>query len=180
MVQETCVCMKRDSKQSCDICGKMCRNIKTHNIRVHGPQKVYHCEFCEKAYSGKNGLKLHVISEHGNEKHVCEICQKEYKSIIAYRSHKKVHLKDSEPKVTCKICCIEIASVSLTKHMKRHDQNHQITYPCEMCRKELTTKTNLKRHMDIHNESRPKYRCDFCQKTLLSETGLQFHLKAAH
>ena len=75
-------------KQLCNICGDYFKNLDNHVRMIHLGEEI-RCEFCNKSYKSKFGLKHHIKYEHEGKKkkEVCYICAKEVQDVknhIAY------------------------------------------------------------------------------------------------
>ena len=74
-------------------------NFKTNRKSSDGR---YHCDMCDKHYSGWKGLNEHKQSIHFDNVVVCDQCGKDFKSKSALRQHLKVHAERTIYK--CNIC----------------------------------------------------------------------------
>jgi len=87
---------KKDPLQLiCEHCTKQFEclsKLQNHINSVHLKIKQYSCKECEKAYHTPEGLKYHMIVEHGdgNSKFQCDNCGKCFLTTKNLRAHKEV------------------------------------------------------------------------------------------
>ncbi|GMR37811.1 hypothetical protein PMAYCL1PPCAC_08006, partial [Pristionchus mayeri] len=72
-------------------------------------KKKFKCNLCDKIFTWKRSLNLHMKSHLENEDerlpHECDECRKRFTSSSNLISHKKTHLsKDKRKKFECGVC----------------------------------------------------------------------------
>lgn len=135
------------------------------------------CEVCNKGYSCRASLKIHMIKSHLQyqagvqvEKYDCDICEKVFFEKKRLNKHKawahgdKFHL--------CKVCGAKIKG-SLKQHMITHTGERK--YCCHICGKKLRGK--LKEHMLTHTGERP-FACEVCGGTFKNKWYLTVHMRS--
>ena len=162
-------------------------------------KKKYHCKKCDKTFSKKLTLQMHVKCVHDKVKnHKCDKCNKAF----GYRMHLKRHSflhktkskKDSNPKNTvkkhtelqkqkCEKCNKTFnKAVSLNKHiMLLHNMKlNENSIQCERCKKWFSHRNNLDRHIRNKHGNAQKYKCDKCERAFKQTQNLDRHILYVH
>ncbi|KAH0567474.1 zinc finger protein 808-like [Cotesia glomerata] len=85
----------------------------------------YHCLYCNRVYSRKYGLKIHIRTHTGYKPLKCKICFRPF----------------GDPS-------------NLNKHIRLHAEGGETPYKCDLCEKVLVRRRDLERHMKSrHPES---------------------------
>lgn len=165
-------CNKQTNNQpiECEICHKVCNNLKGYTIH-----KLFHDTRNYTTSSGEkiatSGLNVFPGSA------VCELCGKEFQSMVGYRMHKRnVHRIGSEGEIfQCHVCSkICPTRRSLFDHMRN---THRIQEtPCQICHKVFRTKILLSKHMIYHDETKRVFKCNLCpDKSFFTKVALKRH-----
>lgn len=119
------------------------------HLRQHlNPEK---CPHCDRRYTSKNNVALHVQMYHMES--------------------------DVQCPSTCEYCGeVYPSKVSLLHHMKQHTT----AASCEICGKVFKERRKLRLHIERRHEKLRKYECSICQKKLSSLDSVQMHIKSAH
>lgn len=84
-----------DEKQIfCEMCGKSFTSNKYLKIHllVHTKEKPHKCHFCDKCFSQRSSLTIHIRGVHKKEKpYECDICQKKFVTKTIMKTHLKTH-----------------------------------------------------------------------------------------
>ena len=129
----------------------------------------YKCDRCNKSYTQRGHLNVHIKSVHLKVKFNCEFCDYQSTTKSSLKKHiNTVHLK-LKP-FQCDECD---QSFGRSGHLKRHiDAVHKkIRFRCSFdgCDKSFLSKSNFSKHLKLHEGQMNL--CDQCGKTL---TGLFF------
>ena len=137
---------------------------KCNDFYTVDPDEEHICQIvckedsCNKAFTSKNGLKLHHEREHeGKTKFsTCEKCGKVMHS-NALKNHLEFCGKDKEP---CPKCGVRVKNIDL--HVKKlHVEDDQQKHKCKDCGKGFLRKFEMKNHkMSVHLKLRP-YKCRY-------------------
>ncbi|ALC43223.1 maker650 [Drosophila busckii] len=171
----------------CDFCSVQfldLNRLHTHH-RQHGVMP-FPCPEpdCDRGYSHKHSLKLHIRKAHNNGKepkpHVCEFCGKMFDTMSVLKNHRFTHKDKSELPHHCEEenCDRRFATKQLLKvHMMRHAGIKN--YTCSFCGVQKTTRTELKIHLNYHTLEK-SYSCSICGKILYSSSNLSKHMRKVH
>ncbi|CAG4974598.1 unnamed protein product [Colias eurytheme] len=157
-----------DSKPfKCKYCEYACRDSSTlrkHEERHRGKVPVFKCKVCDKQYTRKSVLKVHVTEEHFNmdtKNKPCEICGKMFRDNTSRNVHVRVVHKQSYA-VQCDVCGIYLSNkYNLMQHLRTHVDYRP--YKCDFgdCKKAFKDKSTLKKHVILHYPSK-HYECHIC------------------
>ncbi|XP_012154977.1 zinc finger and SCAN domain-containing protein 12 isoform X2 [Ceratitis capitata] len=113
----------KDHNFSCSVCNKRFTEKSALNVhmRLHTGEMPFSCNICEKRFRIRGHLTYH-LKLHVNAKHKCDICDKEFKHPKSLQNHLYVH--SGLMPYTCTIC--EYGNVKreyFTKHMlQKHNK----------------------------------------------------------
>ena len=123
------VCLPENRK--CNICNKTFsgkHHLEMH-MRLHTNEKPFSCNICEKAFAQKRSLKEHLLTHNAERHFKCEICDKKF----VQKNHLKYHLASQHS---------DVAS-DIAKHS------------CPTCGKMFPFPFQLKRHQKSHVKTQP-------------------------
>ena len=189
----TCVSEKNRepvTKQICPTCGKQVnrleRHMKSHIAMEDKAEEegskpiVYHyCEQCGKKYARKEGLTVHIKTQHEGVMYQCPLCPKTFKERTSRWQHKNL-VHSTDKKYDCKYCKLRFGSESeLRRHLPKHEIDSQ--YSCRHCGKKMAFKNSLLKHEMIHTGEKP-FVCseENCGKRWISKGGLARHKRVVH
>lgn len=105
----------------------------------------------------------------------CDVCQKKFVNLKAFRKHLKTHIEDRPFK--CDVCPRTFTEGNyLNNHMRTHMPDEQKPHQCTVCDKRFIHANLLDKHMQKHNEEKP-YVCGVCGKGCYAENSLVKHMK---
>jgi len=93
-----------------------------------------------------------MLDEKIGEKHVCNQCNKIFRSTSALMDHTISH--ENEKQFKCDLCLKPFSSSSLLQKHTKAVHSASSSYVCRVCYKKFNTMFNLKRHSRTH-ERRP-------------------------
>lgn len=137
-------------EKNCRFCGKRFKkdaDLIRHVYDRHKGEKAFRCLFCEKEFSRRDHLAVHLRIHTGEKPHLCRICGKKF----AQSSNLNVHMRKhtGEKPYFCNTCGKMVAH---SYHLKTcgAEPKGEKTFRCVVCGKKFHTASNLKVHMTVH------------------------------
>ncbi|CAB3256053.1 unnamed protein product [Arctia plantaginis] len=169
----------------CQDCGRVYKNKATfkkhidHNVceqktRANPSEAKFTCDYCNKKYTQKMSLRVHIQYEHGNYKpHICEWCGKKFCSQSRLKAHTVKHTK--ERNFPCTICGGKFVSKeSLLYHTRTH--TGEKPYKCPHCEYRFLSASRRSDHVKRHHLG-GNLECDICHSKFRSRSYLFRHKK---
>ncbi|KAL8580277.1 hypothetical protein ACOMHN_061518 [Nucella lapillus] len=139
---------------------------------TYGDQKRWQCELCDKSYTTKHNLVMHMLDHNGIKPHLCLVCGKYFKQLSHLNTHMLTHDK-VRPHI-CPSCGKGFTQIS---HLKRHQAVHQESkpYSCDECGRGFTFPSELRIHKERHISGRYiEHTCAECGEHTCAECGEEF------
>lgn len=170
---------------ACVTCGKYLATWETllSHRRKHSTEVAnFECFNCGAKFVTQTGLSIHIKVKHDKnvvtkvEKHICEICSREFKEAHVLKSHMRTHLPDDEKfKYQCNFCEKRLANkYSLNHHISTIHMQIK-TVKCHLCTKTFANRSNLRSHLISHTTENVK--CPVCDLVFKNRVSLQSHKK---
>ena len=114
------------------------------------------CPRCQKEFTVKGNLRVHIESVHEKKRHKCDQCEKDYGSRVALRSHQR------------------------TKHEGKTRKYKYNQKQCPHCSKCFRIGGNYNNHLLTHQSLKP-FLCPFCSSYAAKQLGsLKAHIDSIH
>ncbi|XP_065076167.1 zinc finger protein ZFP2-like [Ochlerotatus camptorhynchus] len=149
------------------------QGLNAHMRQHLNPEK---CPYCDKRYTSKNNVALHVQMHHldGDVQcpSTCEYCGEIYPSKVSLLHHMKLHTSA----VSCEVCGrIFKERHKLRLHIQRRHEKIK-KYECHFCQKKLVSLDSVQTHIKTYH-SNQVFKCSYCSKTFSSELTHRYHEK---
>ncbi|XP_022195572.2 zinc finger protein 708 [Nilaparvata lugens] len=185
------VTVASDGKFKCEICETSLDNVQTMTLHMvtHGLGTVVcRCRECGHSDEVSCFIKDRVLvcptcfftankPTDNNKKHVCEVCNKSFRTMGHKNRHKMIH--DGLKPYLCETCGVRFSQKA---SLKIHTLSHKNAFPfsCEWCGQSFRYKVSLTSHtMNVHSQaSDSKHECDQCKKQFATAHKLQRHYRS--
>ncbi|XP_037803399.1 zinc finger protein 271-like [Penaeus monodon] len=146
----------KEKRFICEICNKKFtrRSMLLVHIRVHTREKPYSCDVCNKGFSQKYHLVEHVRIHTKEKPYTCDICSKPFSVRSNLVKHMRVHTK--EKPFSCDMCNRAFSEkAALVRHVRVHTKEKP--FSCARCSRQFSEKSNLMKHLRVHMRVPDKY-----------------------
>ncbi|XP_050680220.1 gastrula zinc finger protein XlCGF7.1-like isoform X2 [Leptidea sinapis] len=142
-----------DAKLTCDYCNKKYTqkvSLRVHIQHEHGNYRSHKCEWCQKKFWAPSRLKAHIVKHTQDKQFQCTICSNRFVTKESLLYHTRSHTGEKPYK--CNFCDMKFVSASRkADHTKRIHLN--AVYQCSICKIKYTTKICLEKHLQTHKKS---------------------------
>ncbi|XP_031569200.1 uncharacterized protein LOC116303748 isoform X2 [Actinia tenebrosa] len=151
-LRQHCRVLHGDQKYyKCNICNKLFSHPSSRNIhlRLHSGEKPYECETCGKRFRVSSHLKDHIRVHTGERPYICDICQKGFKQSSDLKKHRRTHTLDKPYK--CPLCP---SAFTRSHHCRGHINSVHKFFKCVTCSALFTTEEDFNKHKELHPMSK--------------------------
>ena len=171
-------------------------NQRYSGMKTLNGKKQFVCLICEKDFTAKGSLIVHLKIHTGEKPFACPHCNRYFRKKDSLKRHSYIHT--GEKPYCCTLCgaCFRQTS-NLLYHMQRHANNGETLtpkvtkppnekksihrndegrkYTCNVCNKSFSNKIVLLGHRRIHFGQK-SYTCHACHKSFLRQSDLKRHI----
>lgn len=168
----------------CQTCGKVYKGKRSYNnhiqqklcekMRKSNAEATFCCHYCDKKYSQKTALSVHIRLQHENGKAlICNWCGKKLSSTSRLNDHVLKHTKQKN--FDCNICGGKfVTKASLLYHTRTH--TGEKPYKCDSCDMRFLSASRRSEHVKRHHLG-PDLECDICHGKFKGQSCLRRHKK---
>lgn len=174
----------------CDICmspyfsfKRLTKHIESHFGQPCRVSKKFTCDFCQKVFSVRSKLQVHLLKEHFRIEHRCDNCGRYFVS----EENLTVHKCTNRTPLPCPECGLEFPRKNL---LKKHCLTHSnLVWRCEFCYNMFMKESTYGAHMAKLNCSKTARNdwliknsvfCRECHIKFESENELKNHFNQNH
>ncbi|KAH9490751.1 hypothetical protein Btru_051147 [Bulinus truncatus] len=137
--------------------------------------KFHICEFCDKIFITKCGLKKHLFQHTLGKCFKCDTCNKAYSGMTTLKNHLQQHNMTELKPYRCAMCNKAFRDKKVVKsHLFLHILDSP--YKCHVCSKTFCSTISLRNHhLQVHNKEKP-FKCGICGFAFMQKSKLARHL----
>eukprot|EP00092_Neocalanus_flemingeri_P059010 GFUD01070439.1.p1 GENE.GFUD01070439.1~~GFUD01070439.1.p1 ORF type:complete len:313 (+),score=42.55 GFUD01070439.1:267-1205(+) len=155
---------------------EMC-NTKKPKENIEILKETLKCEKCKFETIHKNGLKIHMKKKHEskivNNSKICDLCEKNFKSVREMKIHRNTHSfqsSNNEKQFNCEECDFVTENVeSMEVHIGKCCYEY---YECGLCENRFDCLENLETHLTTCEV----YECGFCLNCMKNLDDMKKHV----
>lgn len=135
------------------------------------PEPVEFYPFEHKRHNyNNNNVNINENSSVGD--HVCDICNKRFKTRQKVFRHMWVHRKKM---FNCEVCGLSFPGVRYLDEHRLALHPSKAPFACDTCGKSFMSKQGLTEHSRLHKGWSDQYYCNYCEKFFSSRQGFTIH-----
>ncbi|XP_072037374.1 uncharacterized protein [Amphiura filiformis] len=160
----------------CPLCSKKFISLRYVNkhIKTH-KEKTHICDECDKSFKTQEALDKHKRLHTGQGLLVCQFCGKKMNGKSSLDRHERIHTGEKPYK--CEFCDKRFVCCNTLQIHKQEHTGYQ--FVCSLCGHKFKSKGNLLEHERSHTGATP-YHCKLCGKHFRTGSGLWTHKQARH
>lgn len=162
----------------CEICGMVvgCSGLFWLHRRNHESE----CTICNKVFSAKATLEMHMKTKHMEKRLSCPKCPKRFTFQSQMNKHmQNVHNQRGAQVFACKECnFITHRKTALRAHDRAMHRMRKV-YSCSGCEGTFKRRSSLENH-NCGGNREGQFSCKICLKAFISYSDLSSHEKAVH
>ena len=106
-----------------------------HGSTSGNPQGLFKCNMCERVFSNRQRLTMHVNKHMGVKPFACPLCPANFNTLASFQRHRRSH-KTSMTNIqthTCNLCHAQFSNIQhLTEHLKIHTEKRRSCPHCQV------------------------------------------------
>lgn len=170
----------RTQDYKCQICDMVYLHkisLRQHIDTKHLGKIGFTCDICNKSFSQKSYVKIHMRYHNGEKPFQCTECGKQFLTGSKLLSHQRRHAGTDKQSV-CTVCHLRFKyPKSLQYHMNIH--NGLRPFKCGTCAKSFTAPKYLRVHMNSHSGAKP-HKCNHCNLYFSQSSNRNQHERQVH
>lgn len=163
-------------KCSFDNCNKQFSrkvSLKLHVQCVHTQERNYQCDICPSSFKTVSNLNVHLKMHRNQRDHKCNQCSKSFYTSSHLKDHSKIHQQVARFKCQSDGCNkVFIHASSFKKHQNFHEGLKN--FSCDICHHAFSQNCHLRDHMSIHSNMK-KHECSTCARKFRRADTLRIH-----
>lgn len=143
-------------EKACRVCGKKFyrdSDLMRHMDEIHTGEKPFKCPECDKEFSRRDHMAVHLRIHTGEKPHKCPFCTKSFSQSSNLNVHLRKHT--GEKPYFCETCGKMVAHSYHLKMCSMMKNNGERSYGCLVCGKKFHTASNLLIHKKVHDARKP-------------------------
>lgn len=177
-------------------------NLRKHFV-VHTTERPYQCTYCDRDYTQKNSVKVHIERMHADRTVEGGIRLKEgsiFQNLNPWEAlgysldeitsegsreeDEKIAGREVKERTNKHITCIQcnrkfMSPAACKTHMKTHKKRKTHRFACQECGNTFRQKALMIKHTRTHFEERP-FSCDICDFTSKWKQNVSHHVAVVH
>lgn len=139
-----------DAQFTCDYCQKRYSQKMTLRVHIqheHLDYENFECKWCKKKFTCQSRLKAHIVKHTGEKNFPCSVCDGKFVTKESLLYHTRTHTGEKPYK--CPHCDLRFLSASRrASHIR--SQHTDATEECDICHSKFRSHTYLQRHKKLH------------------------------
>ncbi|XP_047198362.1 zinc finger protein 184-like [Hippoglossus stenolepis] len=163
-------------KKVCRFCRKQFNRdsaLIRHMEERHLGEKAFKCTDCDRQFSRRDHLAVHLRIHTGEKPHMCPFCAKTFAQSSNLNRHLRGHT--GEKPYFCESCGEMVANSYHLKTCGTADPRGERSFRCLVCGKKFKTAMKLRGHVKIHEARKPPH--STVEPSADDTTELSFHIK---
>ena len=136
----------------------------------------YTCNMCQKEFASRKALKTHFSASHSDKAKKGFIC-KVCSKVLETVNARSLHYKVDHPDSNPYVCSVCSLAFVTKSSLYNHRMSHKSKkqHKCDYCGKEFNRRDSFNEHVLIHIG--PRHKCPHCPKEFVQKSNLKRHIR---